>query len=115
MSRVQDSWKRSDPNFTLRSPAGRKSEVNEYHSHFNSEKMQRNIIILKDVILYLPPADSMPIPHPPTDAPATIKKKKIGIGWHGNVWKTSFFIFLYFPVMQRYIASKYFDRIFYPL
>ena len=103
MSRVQYSWKRSDPNFTLRSPAGRKSEENEYHSHFNSEKMQRNIsllIMLKDVILYLPPADSMPIPHPPTDAPATIKKKKIGIGWHGNVWKTSFFIFLYFPVMQ---------------
>ena len=40
MSRVQYSWKRSDPNFTLRSPAGRKSEENEYHSHFNSEKMQ---------------------------------------------------------------------------
>ena len=104
MSRVQYSWKRSDPNFTLRSPAGRKSEENEYHSHFNSEKMQRNalslLIMLKDVILYLPPADSMPIPHPPTDAPATIKKKKIGIGRHGNVWKTSFFIFFYFPVMQ---------------
>ena len=102
MSRVQCSWKRSDPNFTLRSPAGRKSEENEYHSHFNSERMQRTslLIILKDVILFLPPADSMPIPHPLTDAPATIKKKKIGIGWHANVWRPSFFIFLYFPVMQ---------------
>ena len=105
MSRVQYSWKRSDPNFTLRSPAGRKSEENEYYSYFNSERMSRNwlfslLVISKDVILFLPPADSMPIPHPLTDAPATIKKKKIGIGWHGNVWKTSFFIFLYFPVIQ---------------
>ena len=55
---------------------------------------------MKEVILYLPPPVSMPIPHPLTDAPVTIKKKKIGIGWHGNVWKTFFFIFLYFPVMQ---------------